>query len=199
MPIITYAAYTSSMNWRTLVWKDLLHSTGTPMLEKMKIERTAETFVEVIPSPLLPMVLPGAMSRILRSKTDFVELQPGLYSQDPDNPGNQTVQLDFLYSHLPITDTRGNELVYETCSLQGMEYYYFCKQEQEEYPKIGNEYVYQMISIPTEKPLVDNGGCFGNGAGMPSKHQPIFTSVGPFINFYQCNIWSRPRVTLTRK
>ncbi|CAG0896667.1 unnamed protein product [Darwinula stevensoni] len=111
---------------------------GIPILEKIKIERTAETFVEVIPSPLLPMVLPGGISRILRSRTDSVELQPGLYSQDPDNPNNLT----------------------------GMEYYYFCKREGEKYPQVGNEYDYQMNSIPTGKLLVDKGGCFGNGPGV---------------------------------
>ena len=53
---------------------------------KLPFERDAFTYVEVLPTPLIARVIDGDLSYVTRGTGQLLNLEPNLYSYDPDYP-----------------------------------------------------------------------------------------------------------------
>ena len=52
-------------------------------------QRSLFTYVQIIPSALIPMLVPGSMSRLIRGVGQHVDINPVLNSIDPDFPNDK--------------------------------------------------------------------------------------------------------------
>ena len=53
---------------------------------KLPFERDAFTYIEILPTPLIANLLEGDLNYITRGKGQFLNLEPSLWSLDPDYP-----------------------------------------------------------------------------------------------------------------
>ena len=60
---------------------------------KLPFEGDAYTFIEILPTPLVPAMLESALSYITRGSGQFLNLEPYLFTYDPDYPEDKVLLL----------------------------------------------------------------------------------------------------------
>lgn len=56
-------------------------------------KRTVYTYLQIIPTPLIPVIFSGGASYIVRGFEQTVTLEPTIYTVDPDYPDNEEVSV----------------------------------------------------------------------------------------------------------
>lgn len=59
-------------------------------------QRTVYSFLRVTPTPLIPMMIKGGASYLLRGFDQTVNLEPSLYTEDPDFPDERVILPDLF-------------------------------------------------------------------------------------------------------
>lgn len=59
--------------------------------------RSVSSYFEIIPTPLIPMMIEGGASYILRGMQQSIILEPTLYTIDPDYHMEDEVRLNFVF------------------------------------------------------------------------------------------------------
>ena len=136
-----YGVYKLTISVR--IWDE---DDSDPMLTRLlPFERSAYTYIEILPSDLLVKMSEGGADLITKGRDDGeIILEPYRYSYDPDFPELKDDGLDFRW---------------------------YCKMEDESWPKDSNNNIdyniSALINIPVldSSPANDKGGCFGTGPG----------------------------------
>lgn len=69
----------------------------------LPFEGSAYTYIEIISSPLSPILIKGGLSYVTRGYGQYLKLEPSVYSYDPDNPDDKVSYLNYLFSYLNTT------------------------------------------------------------------------------------------------
>ncbi|GAB6020442.1 polycystic kidney disease 1-like 2 [Chamberlinius hualienensis] len=107
--------------------------------------RSLFTYIEIVPSPLQGIMLPGAMSNVLRGYGQSIQLDPQSNSVDPDAPNDKQFNISWFCRRVAPTT--------ETLSVDADGQYQVTD-------------IIQIPSVDAPKPATDNGGCFGTGVGQ---------------------------------
>ena len=79
---LNYGVYL--LNFFSRMWDD--DDEDPNWTRKLPFEGDAYTFIEILPTPLVPALVGGSLSYITRGKGQFLNLEPYLFSYDPDYP-----------------------------------------------------------------------------------------------------------------
>lgn len=125
---------------------------------KLPFERSAFTYIEIIPSDLVVKMIDATADLVTRGRGQTLTLEPYLYSSDPDFPNDKD---------------------------KGFEYQWFCRmmddsQNGEDWPLDDNDQmvynVSDLLTVPRyETPPNIDGGCFGSGPGAINITEGIVT------------------------
>ncbi|XP_054717405.1 uncharacterized protein LOC129226802 [Uloborus diversus] len=108
-------------------------------------KRTVYTYLEIIPTPLIPMVIKGGASHIVRGFGQKIMLEPTVYTEDPDYPDNKEYEVTWFCVRVDKNET-------------------LTELSEHEYDT-GNpsKPITDRSKVAGKK---DNGGCFGKGPGL---------------------------------
>ncbi|RWS31890.1 polycystic kidney disease protein 1-like protein 2-like protein [Leptotrombidium deliense] len=102
-----------------------------------------DTYIRVVPSPIIGQMSAGSQSRIIRGWGQKVVLAPGNYSLDPDDYNNKNFNITWFCRRVP-----GENL----------------DREIPDNEQLMSKPIYDRNLCPA--PSEDQGGCFGKGAGI---------------------------------
>ncbi|GIY29651.1 polycystic kidney disease protein 1-like 2 [Caerostris darwini] len=131
--------------------------------------RSVETFVKVVPSPVIVRLTEGAQSRVTRGWGQSLILDPGQNSIDPDDENNKNFTIKWFCRRLPgevinrnLTEDMQNisDPIYDRSVLYRERPTGLPTPSSEESSEEDDENKDSMLEEP------DLGGCFGKGPGM---------------------------------
>ena len=64
---------------------------------KLPFEGEAYTYIEILPTPLLPVLVKGALTYMTRGEGQFLNMEPSVLSFDPDFPDDGVGCIDSNY------------------------------------------------------------------------------------------------------